>query len=157
MNRPGRHCKTLRPVLIALAEGEPHPERQLLSKHLRSCPTCRRELQEIRDARDWVELAMAERDRRAAGARDRTVGRSGWRQAVAVVALLLVVGVFFFAESQRRDEGAQRLTLTHGEGAHPRQVAVAWEDSSPTFDGDEIDEGMNQLSAALFSLPSDPW
>jgi hypothetical protein len=51
-------CDLLRPSLVAFVYDEPHPETPRLMAHLEACTDCRREEEELRGTRDWLELSL---------------------------------------------------------------------------------------------------
>lgn len=108
MNARSRDCRLLGPALTAYAYREPHPEMRRLGMHLRACAACRRELDELRETRSWVERGLA-KGAGAGGARGRWAGRflgAAAFAAAAVVVVMLFAGGRRPGESLRGVEGA---------------------------------------------------
>jgi anti-sigma factor RsiW len=135
----------LRPALVALAYDEPHPEKGMLSRHLRRCPSCRRELAELKAVRGCVETLLAPRS----GRRSLPMGSVpdvAWRVVPGLAAAVLAAALFLGGWEDPGAPGSVRL-----EPGLPAAMAFGGEDVDRHLEWVEMD------IRALETLGGEPW
>ncbi len=162
-----RDCKILRPVLVAVVYGEPHPERARLLAHVRKCSRCAAELEDLREVEGWIAQSATEESGEgflAMGLRSRAGALL--LKACSAAAVLLVVGMIFSGGASRRDLPANETALAKLAAADVSAAGVATtrgiearrrHRSSGPFGVDAMDLKLESIETELLALQGDSW
>jgi hypothetical protein len=152
MPRPSA-CELLRPSLVAFVHGEAHPETAKLLAHLKACPYCGREEEELRGTLQMIELArLPVQDELGPKSLERrafwwaSLVPHAWHILTGIAALFLLSVLFLGGR-----EGSRKPLPPTVQPFAPRffhYAALA----SPSFSGDEIDERLDSLEKGIQTL-----
>ncbi len=158
-----RDCKMLRPVLIAMVYGEPHPEAARLGEHLRACQRCRGEFQELREVGDWISAVMAPDSRASPSSLGRHSRRGNLLLRVVAAAVVLLVAAWIVLGRLKESETQSDVGSVAAAGDTPPGLhdagpfLVGWASPSRVFGVDPVDIELDAIETELLALGEGSW
>lgn len=158
-----RDCKVLRPVLIAMVYGEPHPETARLGEHLRACQRCRGELQELQEVGGWISAAMAPASRTSPSLLGRHSRRGNLLLRVVAAAVVLLVAAWIVPGRLKESETQSDAGPVAAVGDTPPGLRdagpflVGWASPYGVFGVDPVDIELDAIETELLALGEGSW